>query len=843
MLIAFLLFRGMESPAAESSRRFSVGRPLVAALSELKSEGLDIVYSSDLVRRSMRVLAEPVATTPRAILDELVIPHNLEARDGPAGTVLIVRAADTTGPPGGVAGRIVSAGDRRPMPGARVSGGPASSEIVAAADGRFLMLRLPPGAHDLDVVSSDGRRRSSVEVTIRAGVIAHVVIELSPELGLVEGVVVTPTLHSIVQEQPEARQTLDAGQLAALAHVGDDALRAAARLPGAAAGDKSARFSLRGGEWNETLVLVDGLEIDEPFHLKDFLAFSGIVNSRAIERTDLLAGGFPVEYGHRMSGVMEMTTSTSPERSHSAVGSSNLNTWFLTEGRTDTRDNRWLVAARAWYPDAVLDLVDPGGEDLNPTYYDLIGKFEAPFAGGAMISGHVLAARHQIQAVETELGDSVNARSTTTYAWMNLTTPWTTRLVSLTQLSTGRVESNRHGASTDGASSASVDDERVWDFAGARQDWTFRASDQALVKWGFDARDVGASYDYVGNFSIDDPLFTPPGSPLLVSRDIRANPSGSRFAAYAAARAQVIDSLTMEAGARWSRQSYTRDAQLDPRVNIVYAAGSRSTVRAAWGLFHQPQSISELQVEDGVGRFFPAQRAEHRVASFEHDTGAGTHFRIDAYWKVLSRPRPRFENLFNPIELLPESEADRIRVAPRRAVSKGLELLYERKQTPNLRWWAGYALSSAQDDVSGRWEPRSWDQTHAVNLGMSYQFGHGWEMDLAGVYHTGWPTTQVTADSALDPNGVLVIQPSIGPRNDRRFTPYHRLDVKVQRRMALPKGSLTLFLEVLNLYNRENACCVDEFRFVPTGGGGVRVERDEGSWLGWLPEFGLGWEF
>ena len=414
----------------------------------------------------------------------------------------------------------------------------------------------------------------------------------------------------------------------------------------------------------------------------------------------------------------------------------------------------------------------------------------------------------------------------------------------MTQVSFGRVDSSRTGMSEDASEgNTRIDDQRVSDFFGAKQDWTFRGSDRCLFKWGFDARLLDAEYNYTSHTEITDPLFTPTGSPTIVDRRINTQPTGSRLAAYAAARAKLLRVVTAELGLRWDRQTYSGDSQLDPRVNVVWAAGERSTVRAAWGLFHQSQRIDELQVEDGMRDFFPAQRSEHRLISFEHEAGAGFRFRVDAYWKAISSIRPRFENLFDPLALLPEGESDRVMISPRRATTKGVEAFLRGEPSTAISWWAGYTLASAEDDIDGRSEPRSWDQTHAVNLGLGYRFRPGWELDLAGVWHSGWPTTRVDASAVTDPNGIVTVVPTLGPRNDESFPPYHRLDMKLTRRIQLEDSTLTLFLEVLNLYDRKNVCCVDDFRYHPDASGDVRVERHEDFWLERLPSFGISWTF
>jgi Ca-activated chloride channel family protein len=76
--------------AAQAAGRYA-GRPLADVLRDLQSRGLNVVFSSELVRPEMRVAAEPTSTTPRKILDEVLEPHKLRAVAGPKDTWLVVR--------------------------------------------------------------------------------------------------------------------------------------------------------------------------------------------------------------------------------------------------------------------------------------------------------------------------------------------------------------------------------------------------------------------------------------------------------------------------------------------------------------------------------------------------------------------------------------------------------------------------------------------------------------------------------------------------------------------------------------------------------------------------------
>ena len=137
-------------------------------------------------------------------------------------------------------------------------------------------------------------------------------------------------------------------------HAADDLYRAVKRLPGAAGGDFTAKINVRGGEQDELLVILDGLELYEPFHLKDFQSVFSIIDSEAIGGVDFLTGGFPVQYGDRMSGVMDITVATPTGPATTAIDISTINARLVTQGSFNEDRGRYFVSARAWYPAAIV---------------------------------------------------------------------------------------------------------------------------------------------------------------------------------------------------------------------------------------------------------------------------------------------------------------------------------------------------------------------------------------------------------------------------------------------------------------------------------------------------------
>ncbi|HUP42277.1 MAG TPA: hypothetical protein VM599_03630, partial [Thermoanaerobaculia bacterium] len=80
------------------------GRELAEVLRELQSEGLAVVFTTELVRPGMTVAAEPAARDPRGLLEEVLAPHGLTVQEGPGGVLVVVAAPAAAAAPGGEPG-------------------------------------------------------------------------------------------------------------------------------------------------------------------------------------------------------------------------------------------------------------------------------------------------------------------------------------------------------------------------------------------------------------------------------------------------------------------------------------------------------------------------------------------------------------------------------------------------------------------------------------------------------------------------------------------------------------------------------------------------------------------
>ncbi|MGI9262746.1 MAG: TonB-dependent receptor plug domain-containing protein [Woeseiaceae bacterium] len=656
----------------------------------------------------------------------------------------------------------------------------------------------------------------------------------------IEMIVVSASRYEISREISSSRFQLDRRSIQTMPDFGDDPVRITQRLPGAAASGASARSHFRGGNTDEIGIMLNGQWLFDPFHVRDYQSIFSSIDSRAISGVEVYTGGFPVRYGDRMSGLVLMESMAQEKPRHTEIGVSVFNTSVLTSGTSD--DKRWLFSARRGNLDLVID--PKFGE---PSYYDVFGEFGLDLTDDTTFSINALYADDRVKVItEADPDELEQVVSSTTNAqvWGQLETRWSDTLSSSTVLSATVYKNLRTGSMNDPEKLIGVvRDEREIDQFSLRQDWSWQPSETHFVQWGLQGSWGDAWYDYAGTAQYFGLMALYEGQPQTVVRTATAAPEGGSIALYLSDRWRLSPKMTLEWGLRWDDQSYTElrsDAQISPRINVLFAMSQDTELRLTWGLYQQSQRIQELQIEDGITRFWPAERSDHVIVGLRKLFDHNIALRVEAFYKDMSRVRPRFENLYDPLSIIPEFQPDRIAIAPDRARSTGIEISLDRS-VGNWDWWASYTLARATDRISSVNEARSWDQRHAFQGGLTWT-DERWTAGVAASVHSGWPATDLALEQrGLDPAGEPVYVAVPGPRNVLQHNTFASVDVRLSRKFDVKRGSLTAFVEISNVLNRRNVCCLDWD--VTDENGNVELELSNDYWLPLLPAVGVLWEF
>jgi hypothetical protein len=655
-------------------------------------------------------------------------------------------------------------------------------------------------------------------------------------------IIVTPGLYGVSEERLAKPQSLSREQLETQPGIAEDLYRMVTRLPGVAANEMSAHFSVRGGSDDELLVTLDGVELYEPFHLKDLGGAISIVDVASVGGAQLTAGGFSAQHGDRLTGTFDIsTTSGLYQKKRTSLGLSLTSARAMSHGPIGNSGGFWLVSARRGYLDLVLDMIDVE-ERIVPRYYDVLGKVVLPVGSRGSLSAHFLHAGDHM--ILEEYGDDgrVEGRHGSSYGWINWKAGLGERVNVETVLSVGNLDWNRLADERDTGNNGSdeyhIADDRNFDFGGIRQSWSYEFSDRALLSLGFEGQLLSADYDYTG-WVARDSIANGVRTEWLDSTSATPSHDGNRLGLFVSQRLRAWNPLTVEVGARYDRQSYTGEEQVSPRFNLAYSPLSWLTVRGAWGVYSQSQRIYQLAVQDGNDDFYPAERAEHRGVGVEATLDGGIELRVEAYDRELSDLRPRYFNLTSTNSPVGEMEDDRVAVLPERGKARGIELLVQ-KNGARVDWSASYVLAKADDQVGGRWVPREVDQRHAMNLVLTYRPKPTWSIGGSWQYHSGWPATSTVFHAERVGNSTWAVS-SFGDLNGVRLPSYQRLDLRATRLFQLRDQRISVYLDVFNALNRDNAAGFEYSVYFQNGQ--LRATEKYESLLPRIPTLGISWEF
>lgn len=744
-----------------------------------------------------------------------------------------------------VVGQVVDASSGAPVEGAVVELQERSSSALTDSSGRFVFDGVPEGAYSLRV------DRLGYRVAIQPIAVAdadiRVTVSLETAVLALSEIVVSPGRFGVMGEAAvRQQQTLTREDLETVPQVGEDVFRVLRTIPGVAVDDISTRLNVRGGMDTELLHLLDGVELYEPYHLKDFDGVFGIVDVQSIGGIELVTGGFGPEYGDKLTGVFGMTSRTPPVAGTStAVGLSVSNVSLMSRGSFAEGRGEWLFQARRGYLDALLALTDSkdDGEELSPRYYDIFGKSQLRLGERHRVAINGLYAGDQLTFIAPEGG--VRSTWSSAYGWLT----WDAAFdrVSFTTLAfAGGLDRERGGSIDDpgdyrGPEQLRVDDHRDLRFVGVREDVRIELADRVFLKVGGEAKSLSADYDY--DSTSRRVALLPDGSIGSVSDTVSVAlaPEGEEKSLYVAARVRPFDAFTTEIGARYDEVSHSDDRSVSPRVLAALQVTDATAFRASWGRYRQSHGIHELEVGDGEIDFFPSDRAVQLAIGVEHRFDFGLSARLEAYRRDMSDQRPRFVNADREIDAFPEAEGDRLRIDPGKGLARGIEVLGAIDRG-SWSWTASYALSEAKDRLDDRWVPRTLDQRHAVGLTSAYRSESPWKFSWTFQWHSGWPATPSVFYAEELSDGTVVLARGVGDLNALRLPSYHRLDFRVSRDFDVGGGVLQAYLDVFNLYNRAN---LRSLGFYPrVSNGTVRTIQEPGEeLLPILPTIGFRWEF
>ncbi len=698
-------------------------------------------------------------------------------------------------------GQVRDTVTREALTGARIELHSLHKGAISDSLGNYVIKGLPSGSFEIEVrlLGYDSMKRT---LTLRDGQDLRVNFELHPATMQGKEVTVESEREKELERTEVSHITLTPKVIEQVPAVGgeSDLFRVLQMMPGVKAlSEVSSGLYIRGGPPDQNLILLDDNVIYNPTHL---FGFFSTFNTDAIKDVDLLKGGYPPEYGGRLTGVLNVTTREGdPNEVHGKTSVS-----FISARQTlefPIPGGSMLLSGRRTYIDQFLSAVDAqrilGDSTPLPNYYfyDLNAKIDEHLGPNDHLSfSGYLGADHLVYPSN---------------GFVNITLTWGNRLASAewTHIFSDALSAKTFAGYTMYSSQSSGNlVENPFEFDNGIQQATIKEDVDWLPNPTNDVR-FGAS---VSRFQFT--FFNTLGSTNKPLKDTGGVPY--YLAAYAQDEWNVTTHLTATGGLRTEWLDRANTMTFDPRLTLAYQLSPTWTLKASSGIYHQflhLVSAGEFTFFDlwvpGTSPLPPSQSTQYILGL--------SGYPADPYFVSCELYYKKLNNIveYNETKFLSDSITE---LFPRgTGQAYGMELFF-RRQVSNFTGWIGYTLSWVTEQIpelnNGQPFYPKYDQRHDIQVVLNYKLSDRWTIGATWTYTTG---QAYTADIgyyhlALDEVGVEQGLEIPGMMGAERLPDYHRADASATYSFSLFGKHATASLDIFNLYNHRNVW----FRVVDT---------------------------
>jgi len=184
-----------------------------------------------------------------------------------------------------------------------------------------------------------------------------------------------------------------------------DVLKYIQLLPGIqSGGDGNVGLYIRGGNYDQNMITLDGATIYNPEHMKGFVS---VFNADILDRVTVYRGCFPAMYGSRLSGVVDIGIKEGDLKTyHGSATIGLLSAKFNLEGPVDSSKTSFIVSGRrsfynlitSAFLNAVYDNTDALTQFTNMYYYDINAKLSCNFSDSDKLSYNFYLGRDEIDS-------------------------------------------------------------------------------------------------------------------------------------------------------------------------------------------------------------------------------------------------------------------------------------------------------------------------------------------------------------------------------------------------------------------------------------------------------------
>jgi hypothetical protein len=629
------------------------------------------------------------------------------------------------------------------------------------------------------IITAIGYNDKEISLTLEQGKDLKLSIKLAKGKSQTDEIIVTASSYTSGQQ---SQVTLTPLEIVRIPGSDADLYRALITFPGTSQVDEGSRITVRGGNADEVLTILDQASLYNPFIFDDDFNTSSFstINPWGLRGINFSSGGFSSKYGNALSGILDLKTYDMPQ---------------------GTGIFAWLGLANIGLSGVYVSpfkkfgaTFDMGHTFLEP-YFRLNGFLieqynPIPLARGA---GGTLSynptERSNLKSYFNYSEDKIGIRNTspsydgffyssskTYFANIKYTGGFGPSILFGTSISYSRHDDyQKYGV---------LENTIKEDYAKIRTDLTYQMNN----KLNFN---TGAEYEYNReHFKGTVPLYSYNLKPDAPSMFLDSKTHTGRFGTYFETEWKATKKFFTIGGIRFDYHSLSGKYNIAPRFTAGFKINKENTVRGAIGLYHQYPSLQYYA--QTLSNDLKPEQAIHYILGYEFNKMEGfLMLRIEAYYKDYKNLVLMDKNYF-------------VYNSNGYGNANGIDIFLKSSLTNKYSAWISYSYTHSkrkQYDVT-EMAPAKYDIRHSLSFVGSYNITDWLTTGLSYKISTGKPFTPVTG-SYFDSTQNLYA-PVYGEANSDRYPTYHRFDINLQYIFSLfGKFAIAVF-QVNNLFNNKN---------------------------------------
>ncbi len=593
--------------------------------------------------------------------------------------------------------------------------------------------------------------------------------------------------------------------------LGDvDIMKSMTLLPGVSGGvEGSAGLLVRGGNLSHNLILLDGTPVYNSTHLFGFMS---AFNPLAIKNVKLYKGGFPAQYGGRLSSVLDITMKDGNMRKRATDLSIGLiNSSMVTEGPIWTDRVSYMLAGRMMNLSPILGLGHAASDETASYWvYDFNGKVKFKISKKQSLYLSYFQGRDNFgikdffEKNKFKWGNRVASLRYNNQISNNIFLDagfYYNKYAYLAMLESKTIEKQVERFTN----SSSIDDLSLK----LKARWVL--SSKYRLNFGMELSRKGFTPVNYSNQLVDSL------GKVQYERKVNNHLLTDDAVGFIDNDFSISRKVNLKVGGRgmvYRNKNYLAKT-LDLRASLTYKLSHDGSLKLAFDEMNQPFHLLN-SIGSGTPnevwipsiRHLPLSKATQLSVGYERRINKpNIRISVEAYvkrMKDLIRYKPGVAYVF-----IQKNQWQNNVLSGGKGRAYGIEF-FASKSTGRLTGWLGYTLSWSQRQYSGtnrgEWFAANYERRHDVEITSNYKISKKWSLSGTFVFQTGRPITLPVAFYVLpdEPFGhrYNIVFDKI---NASRTKVYHRMDLSLSRKHTTKRDREAMWtFGVYNAYARKN---------------------------------------